>query len=134
VQHFDFNEITGMAERFKIPITFTQSSANLIKVYFPAFIPTVSIAAPAHTDSIDLTVTSASYNLPDGIALGSFTSKINIRYSDALTNSQVISLPVPTDAGSLVITAASLSYLLAGGKQNSNRAFMPASVVDARYC
>lgn len=134
VNHFDFSECPGMKERFKISIDVTQPSANLIEVHIPAFIPTASIAAPAHTEAVLLTVTAASCNLKDGIALESFTSKINIPYNDTLINAQAISLHVPTDAGSLVISAASLRYMLAAEKQNTNPAFMPASVVDARYC
>jgi len=134
VNHFDFNESTSIQERFKIPIDVTQPSANLIEVNIAAFIPTSCIAAPAHTEFLELTITAASCELEDGIALGSFTSKINIPYNDTLINAQVISLPVSTGAGSLVITTASLVYLLAGEKRNTNPAFMPASVVDARYC
>jgi hypothetical protein len=133
VNHFDFNESTSIKERFKIPIDVTKPSANLIEVNIPAFIPTLCIAAPAHTESVELTVTVASCDLQNGVALGSFTSKINIPYNDTLVNARAISLGVPTDAGSLVITALSLSYLLAGEKKNSNAAFMPASVVDVRY-
>ena len=134
VNHFDFNEATSIQERFKIPIEVNQPSANLIKVNMPKFIPTPCIAAPAHTESVEMTLTAASCNLEDGVASGSFTSKINIPYNDTLINAQSISLPVPTNAGALVITAESLNYLLAGEKKNDNPGFIPASVVDARYC
>jgi hypothetical protein len=133
VNHFQFNDSTGIAERFKIPIAVTNPSADLIEVKVSAFVPTVSIAAPARTASVELTITVASCKLKNGEALGNFTSKINIPYNDGLINAQSISLPLPTDSGAVVITAASLIYLFANQRKAVNIAFMPSSVIDARY-
>jgi hypothetical protein len=133
VNRFRFDDNASIAERCKIPITVTHPSANLMEVSIPAFIPTTSISAPAHTESVALTVTAASCKLKVGEALGSFTTTINIPYNDMLRNAQVISLPVPTDAGTVVITAASLIYLLADQQITRNMAFMPSLVLDARY-
>jgi hypothetical protein len=134
VNGFNFNDKTGMAERCKIPITVTQPSANLIEVQVPAFVPIANINAPANTTMIEFTITAASCMPKDGTALGSFTSTIHIPYNDVLVNEQVLPLPIPTYKGALVITAASLSYLLADGKRNESTAFMPSTVMDARYC
>jgi hypothetical protein len=134
VNGFNFNDQTGMAERCKIPMSVTQPAANLMEVQLPAFVPAASMNAPANTAMIAFTITAASCMLKDAAASGSFTSTIHIPYNDVLINEQVLSLPVPTAAGAFVITAASLSYILADGKRNENRAFMPATVVDARYC
>jgi hypothetical protein len=102
-------------------------------VHIPAFVPATNISAPAHTQSVALTVTAASCKLKNGEALNSFTSKINIPYNDVLINEQVLSLPVATDAGAIVITAMSLIYILSNQQKTSNIAFMPSSVIDARY-
>jgi hypothetical protein len=133
VNHFDFNESTGFAERFKVSISVTQPSANLIEVHIPAFRPDDAITTPANTTTVEFVVTAAACSLKDGLSSGSFTAKLNIPYNHKLTGAQILSLQVPTDKGTVVITAASLSYILAGQKKSISRRFMPASVIDARY-
>lgn len=133
VNHFDFNESISLKERFKVSISVTQPSANLIEVHIPAFRPDNAIKAPANTTAVDCVVTAAACRLKNGLDSGSFTITLNIPYNHELRSAQVLSLHVPTDKGGLVITAASLSYILAGHKKSANPVFMPASVIDARY-
>jgi hypothetical protein len=133
IDHFQFNDSTSIAERWKLPLTVMQPSANLVEVNIPAFVPATAIAAPAHTSMVECTITAAACLLADGTALGSFTQTISIPYNDTLINAQTLSLPVPTNSGAIVVTAACLQYYLTNGQYNSNPAFMPASVIDARY-
>jgi len=132
--NFNFNEKTGIGERWKLSITVTQPAANRIEIRIPAYSPAKKIAAPAYTTSVICTITAAACRLKDGVALGSFTETINIPYNNDLVNARVLSKPVPTNKGALLIVAASFTYILSGRKINSNIAFMPSSVIDARYC
>lgn len=134
VNDFSFNEATSVAERWKLPFTFTQPAASLVQVHIPAFVPTAVISAPAHTTMIQLSITAASCSLVNAIATGSFTVTISLPYIDTMIDAQVLSFPVSTAAGSLIVTAASLSYELTNQQKDNRPAFMPSSVIDARYC
>ena len=134
ISQFQFNKDSSITERWKIPWRVVQPVAGLIEVQLPAFIPNMSITAPAHTISVDCTITVASCLLADGKALGSCTKQLSIDYTGTPIHAQTISMPVPTPAGALVITAAFLQYRLANGQYCSKTAFLPASVIDARYC
>lgn len=109
---FSFNENTSVAERFKLSFTVTQPVANLVQLHIPAFIPTAVISAPAYTTSVELNITAASCWLTDALALGRFTVTLSIPYDDRMVDAQVLSFPVSTEAGALIVTAASLSYEL----------------------
>lgn len=134
VQGYQFNRDTCIAERCKLPISIQQPLAGLIQVRIPAFIPAASIAAPAHTLSVDCTITTAGCLLEAGSPTGSHTVNITIPYNDSQINEQVIDLPVPAPAGTVLVTVMALRYRLADGNYCSKRAFLPASVIDARYC
>jgi hypothetical protein len=134
INDFQFNAGTAVAERWKLPLTVTQPLAGLIQVHIPAFVPTAVIKALAHTTVVECIITAASCLLTDGTVLGSSTKQFSVSYTDSLVNAQVISLEVPTNNKALVITACRLQYQLTGTEYCSNPAFMPASVIDARYC
>ena len=50
--NFNFNEKTGIGERWKVSINVTQPAANRIEVQVPAYSPAKKIDAPAHTTGI----------------------------------------------------------------------------------
>lgn len=134
VGDFDFNDSTSVAERWKLPLAVTQPSANLMEVYIPAFIPSAVITAPAYTDRIECVITVASCRLVTAEAMGSATVTISIPYNDVLVEAQNLSLPVPVEPGCVVITVASISYWLNDQQKDLRPAFLPSSVIDARYC
>ncbi|HLK28037.1 MAG TPA: hypothetical protein VKT28_05610 [Puia sp.] len=134
LNHFSFNESTSVAERFKVSITVSQPWANVLQVHIPAFIPTVSFSAPAHTDLVDCILTVASCKLVNSPDISGFSLSLHIPYTDELINEQVLSFPVNTGHGSLVVSAALLKYRLGNGNIDLRPAFMPSSVIDARYC
>jgi len=76
VNNFQFNTSTALAERWKLPLTVTQSSTGLIEVRIPDFVPTAIITAPARTSVVECTFTAASCLLADGTLLGSSTKKL----------------------------------------------------------
>jgi hypothetical protein len=65
---------------------------------------------------------------------GSHTTTIEVAYTDALIPAQYLQWPLPAPAGTVIITAVALRYRLANGEYCSAPAFLPASVIDARYC
>ena len=105
VEVFQFNRDTSIAERWKLRLIVKQPDAHLIAVQIPAFVPTQCIAAPAHTKMIECTITTAGCLLKDGAPTGSHTVTIAIAYSNTPVEAQVITLPVPAPAGTLLVTA-----------------------------
>lgn len=134
VSNFCFNESTSVAERWKIPFNITQPAADVLEWEIPSFIPTVSIAAPAHTETVVCTVAAGCCGLADGAATGHFNFSFPIAYTDSLQDAMHITMPVPTAAGTLIVTAVSLTYLLSNGQTETRQSFLPSSVIDARYC
>jgi len=133
VNGFQFNSVTSIDERWKLPLTVTQPSADIVEVLIPAFVPTLAIAAPAYTVFVECTFTVATCKLMDGTVQGVDTKKISIPYNSTPLDAQVISFPVPAIDGSLVITAARLQYQMVNGQYNTAISFMPASVINASY-
>jgi hypothetical protein len=134
VNHFSFNDATSVSERWRTVITVLRPSDNYIEVHIPAFIPTAVITAPVYTDVVECNITVASCKLIDATALGSFNVTISIPYNSELRNEQVLSLPVKSTTGAIVITAVSLRYQLANGQKDMRPSFMPSSVINAMYC
>ena len=92
--------------------------------------------APAGTVSVNCVITVAGCLLAGGDATGNATHRFTIPYNDVEIPAQVFHFPVPMPQGSLVITAARLEYsFIKNGMVtvDSNPAFMPASVLNARY-
>ena len=133
VLNFSFNNGVGVAERFKVPISITQPSANMLRIHIPAFIPALSIAAPVHTSSVEFSITVASCRLKDATAQGNISEKLIIPYTDELYNEQTLLLPVNTVPGSVVITAGLLHFILNNGQTDQRPSFISSSVMDARY-
>jgi len=134
VKGFEFNEATGIAERWKLPLIVDQPTAGLIEVHIPAFVPTQAIAAPVRTILVECTITAASCLLLNRCQTGSDTININIPYNDDLINAQTISLAIASPVGTVIVTAVSLRYKLSSGEYFSKPTFLPASIIDARYC
>lgn len=134
VNHFSFNDATSVSERWRTVISVARPSDNYIDVQIPAFIPTAMITAPVYTDVIECTITVASCKMIDAIALGNFNVSISIPYNSDLRDEQILSLPVKSTSGAIVVTAVSLNYQLANGQKDMRPSFMPSSVINAMYC
>ena len=134
VNQFRFTECPGVAERWKLGLLVQQPAANTIALHIPAYIPTQTITAPAHTVAVTCTITAAACMLMGAAPTGSHTTTMEIPYTDTLIPAQTMEWPLPAPAGTVIITAMALRYQLADGRYCSTPAFLPASVIDARYC
>ena len=134
VNQFRFTDCPGVAERWKLGLLVEQPAANTITLHIPAFIPTQTITAPAHTVAVTCTISVAGCMLMNAAPTGSHTTTIEIPYADTLIPAQTIQWPLPAPAGAVIIVAVALRYRLANGGYCSTAAFLPASVIDARYC
>jgi hypothetical protein len=133
INGFNFNEAAGIAERWKLSFAVMPVSDHLLELHIPAFVPTQLITAPAHTQQIICSISAAStaFLAPQQEA-GSHAQWI-IPYTNELMAARIIPLALPVAAGYLCITTMRLQYELSNGKSCNKPAFMPCSVIDARY-
>ncbi len=129
----DFNKKTGVRERFRVAIKVSKLSDNLLQIYIPAFTPSRSIAAPAHTKRVDIHLCTASCKLPEGQSHGRAGYSLSVPYDDQPISEQFIQLAVNCTTGSLLLTGIRMRYILPGDKQVTNEAFNPSSIVDAAF-
>lgn len=133
VNQFQFNTSTSIAERWKVILAVDHAVADSTTIHIPAFVPTAGIAAPTHTVQVECTITVAGWLLADAAATGSDTANLIFPYNNTPVNAQSITMQVASPTGAIVITAVALRYQLAEGVYCSKPAFLPASVIDARF-
>jgi hypothetical protein len=131
---FSFNTATSIQERWKLPMEVTQPSGDLLQLLIPSFVPIQTITAPAGTARILCTVITASCGL--NTVSGDACRPVNftIPYTNDIVPEQIIPLPVYAGNGCLVLTVMRLNFQYADGRLESRPAFMPSSVIDARFC
>jgi hypothetical protein len=134
VNQFRFTDCPGISERWKLGLLVEQPAANTITLHIPAFIPTQTISAPEHTVAVTCTITVAGSMLMGAAPTGSHSTTMEIAYTDTVIPAQTMQWPLPAPAGTVILVAVALRYRLAGGGYCSAPAFLPASVIDARYC
>lgn len=129
----NFNKKTGVRERFRVAIGVTKLSDHLLEIHIPAFTPSRSIGAPAHTERVDIHICAASCKLPGGQGQGRAGYSLSVPYDDQPIKEQFIQLAVDCPTGSLLLTGIRMRYILPGEKQVTNEAFKPSSIVDAAF-
>jgi hypothetical protein len=133
IHDFTFSKEKGMDVRCRIPMLVEQGSDELITIAVPAFIPTRDISAPARTVAIKLTLSVAGVNLDKGLSTGSETIGLHLDHNNEMVAAQTLNFHVPVLPGTLLVTVGSMEYILNDGDVCSKEAFMPCSVMDARY-
>ncbi len=135
---FQFNEKCRLMNRWKTELIVLNPGNGLMQVQIPAFIPVEAMTAPPDTVSVTVWVAAAAVNPATAVPGSSFTTQLEIQYSGTVTVPYLVNLPVQTDPGMLVLTAAALQYQVSK-KGNVNTipsddpAYLPAAVVEARY-
>ncbi|HEY8660044.1 MAG TPA: hypothetical protein VIL78_13500 [Hanamia sp.] len=136
INKFQFTEGYSLQERWKVPLEVIHPSPGLLRLKIPAFIPARSISAPAHTVSVVCKISAAGCNVDKGIATGCYSTSLQFDYNNVEVLEQIISLPLSTPTGSLVVTAMSLEYNIPKNglvQKTTNKAFMPAGIVNVFY-
>jgi hypothetical protein len=132
---FPFSEDESFRERFKVSVAIS-ATANRVSVSIGDFIPVKNISAPAGTLSVRLILTVAAVKFAIGVASGWQTESIEIPFNNLEIPAQVLDFSVPTEAGTIIVTAARLVYY--GYKNNpllaiEKKGFNPAGVIKAMY-
>ncbi len=137
ISGFQFANEDTFNNRFKVPVTVSQPQDNLITVSVNPFVPVSNVAAPAGTMLIELAISVAGRRLADGMSTGSKTQRIQVPYNPNEIAAQVLQFDTPTEPESLIVTAAWLWYdVLKNNRisRSENPDFLPAGVINARYC
>ena len=136
---FEFNNKCRLVNRLKAALEVLNPSAGMLQLRVPAFIPIESIIAPEASVSVTLQVGVAAVKLERFVPGYNSFGSLEIPYNEISTGPHLIDLPINMESGNLLITVCALQYHV---KQRSNvntvisdkPAYMPATVVEARYC
>ena len=136
VSTYQFTQGYTVHERWKVALAVACSFPGTLELKIPAFVPDKSISAPANTVSVKCNISAAGCNVKNSVATGGYSTSLLFDFNDTLVPEQIISLSLPTAAGSMVVTAISLEYnFVKNGhlRKTVNKAFMPAGIVSAMY-
>jgi hypothetical protein len=70
------------------------------------------------------------------MAMGSSATELIFKYNEKNVAAKSISIKLPTPKGTLIVTGASLTYMIIKNgyeQKNSNKSYMPAGIVHAMY-
>jgi len=136
VSNYQFTKGYTVTERWKVALRVTHPSEGMMELKIPAFVPSKALSAPANTFSVTSHIIAVGCNMENGVATGGFNTFLDFEYNDMEVPEQTIPLPIPTLGGSLVATVIFLEYIyMKNGypQKTTNKAFMPAGVVNAMY-
>jgi hypothetical protein len=133
ISGFDFNEDSSISDRWRVRFKVEPVAKNLLQLHIPSFVPWDVIAAPAQTTRIVCNITAASCNILQPAEQGCIHYSFVIPYDNHLLPARVIPLSIPSADGYLCITTVGLQYELKNGRTYNRPAYMPCSVIDARY-
>ncbi len=135
LEYFSFDETSkSVRERWPVVFKIKKTVSGQLQIEIPAFIPTESIVAPSFTVSVICKIAVGVCDAEFGTPLGKFSTLLNLDYNGKPREKQIIPIDLPATKSSLVVTGASLEYkIMKEGrlKNNLNRAYMPAGIVDA---
>jgi hypothetical protein len=132
LKHFSFNDAAQVRRHWSVALSCNQQE-NHTEISIPSFVPQHSFKAPPGTVSIECTFAAACVRMDDGKAVGHHHISIQIPFDDSIQVPHVVSLPISTYEGCLVIVGASLTYLLSHNKKEMRTEFLPSSVIDAWF-
>ncbi len=136
VSSFQFTEGYTIKERWRVSLQVTRPEVDMLQLTIPAFVPVKSISAPAGTVFVKCIIAAAGCHANNGMATGGFSTSLDFNYNEEEVPEQVVCLPIPTPAESLAVTAILLEYYSVKNghlQKMTNKAFMPAGMVNAKY-
>jgi len=136
VSNFLFTEGCSIKDRWKVALQVTKPEEGLLQVTIPAFVPVKSISAPAGTVTVKCNIAATACDVANGITAGGTCTSLHFDFNEDEVPEQIISLPLPTSKGNVVVTAISLEYFFVKNgypQKIVKKAFMPAGVVRAMY-
>ncbi len=136
IDGFQFTTGYTISERWNVALTVSLNTAGELQLEISAFVPSKNISAPAETVSVKCHISAGGFDRKTGNPTGGYSISLNFAYNDIEVPPQTISLPIPVEQGSVVVTAISLQYnMIKNGHEAviNKKAFMPAGIVSGMY-
>jgi hypothetical protein len=136
ISRFQFIEGHTIRERWNIVLGVSNPDSGLIELKIPAFVPRKKMNAPAGTISAKCDIGVASFHVESGMPGDGNSVSIYYDYDDEEVPERIVSLPVTTTPGSLVVTAICLQFLLPSMmdlEQMKKKGFISSEVVSSMY-
>lgn len=136
ISGFRFTDGYTINERWDVALTVNRDAAGTLQLNIPAFVPVKDISSPAGTVSVTCNISAGGFDRATGIATGGYSTSLHFDYNDIEIASQAVSLPIPLEPASVIVTGVYLQYnMIKNGQivQINKKAFMPAGIVSAIY-
>jgi len=135
ISGFSFNDKSNSARKWLAALAVTMVDEQALQIQVPAFIPVTAFKAPRGTAAIDCSLVVAYCNLLKPVAATSTVAcRLEFPYNDVPVAAQAIPLSLPVVKGCLLVTVACIRFRDAAGQLMDAAAYLPAVVVDARFC
>ena len=122
--------------RWKVNINVGNPSPGLVEISVPAFTPMKSFEAPPKSVSVVGKIATVSIDVKSGMMLGKSNTEMHFILDNESIAAQKISQELPTPKGCLIVTGMRLVFMnskFANADPNTNKAYMPAEIVEAKY-
>ncbi len=134
ISGFSFNDKSDSARKWLAALTVT-TSEQVLQVEVPAFIPVNAFHAPRGTAAIECIVVVAYCSLSKPAAAADLVQcRLEFPCNGEPVAAQVTTLSLPAVKRCLLVTVACTRFREAGGQVIDKAAYLPAQVVDARFC
>jgi len=122
--------------RWKVNLDVGNPSPGLVEISIPAFTPMKVFEAPPKSVSVICKIATVTIDVKSGSMLGKSNTELHFILDDESVAAQKISQQLPTPKGCLIVTGMRLVFMnskFANADPNSNKAYMPAEIVEAIY-
>lgn len=131
LEQFSFNEASTLKQVLKVPLLLTQPQPDELLLQIPSFIPYESIAAPARTTTVQMTIIAACCDITTALPMGKSETILTIPYAKSAQPAQDISLSLQMPFNSLTLVMVSIRFFISGpgNMQVTDERWQPTQVV-----
>jgi hypothetical protein len=137
LSQFSFREKgQSVRGRWKVSLSVGNTSLGFVEINIPAFTPTKDFEAPAKSVSVICKIATVTIDVKSGMILGKSNIELHFILDSESVAAQKIPQQLPTPEGCLIVTGMRLVFMnskFANAEPNTNKAYMPAEIVEAKY-
>ncbi len=133
---FQFNDHSSIRKSWKINPLISVTAQGNLRITIPAFVPIECFLAPANAVSASLVLITASCNLEKATPGESFPIIFDFDLNNRETGKKQVDIPIKMEPGTFMVTVCSLVFSVKtknAVEKLEDPAFLPSSVIDARY-
>ena len=136
LNHFFFSDSPGISARWRVDYQVTKPASGQIQITIPAFIPKAAFKSPAGISAIICKIASVVIDIENKKELGSAKNEISYALDQNRVPLQKIIQDLPTPAGSLLVTAMCLEYIINRYQRavpTKDKLFKPSQIIYSVY-